>query len=112
MKTTKHGIALATILILALGFSFTLRAQSTPDGMLGSWSFNDATNWTSDSGHFPITATNLTASTLGDGKAMVMDTNSVLSYQIVEADGSTNLTPVGSLILWYAPAWAGTNEGG
>jgi hypothetical protein len=36
-----------------------------------------------------------------------------LNYNVYEATGATNLTMAqGSFFLWFAPAWAGTNEGG
>jgi len=82
---------------------------------LDSWSFNDTTNWTSNKGYFPISFTNLTASDWGDGSALLLNSTNPawLRYNMVETNGSTNLTVnVGSVTFWFAPAWAGTNQGG
>ena len=36
-----------------------------------------------------------------------------LQYNVVENDGTTNLTvDQGSVLFWFAPNWSGTNEGG
>jgi hypothetical protein len=82
---------------------------------LDSWSFNDTNNWTSDLGYAPVSFTNITASWFGDGTSLVLDSTNPawLQYNVVENDGTTNLTvDQGSVAFWFAPAWAGTNEGG
>jgi len=86
--------------------------SSTP---LDSWSFNDPTNWTSDHGYAPVSFTNITSAFFGDDTSLVLNTNTPawLQYNVTEADGTTNLTvDVGSVAFWFAPAWAGTNNGG
>ena len=80
-----------------------------------AWSFHDPTNWTSDAGYAAVSFTNLSASLLGDGTAMVVDSPDPawLQYHVTENDGTNNLTvDVGSVMLWFAPHWTGTNEGG
>jgi len=65
-------------------------------------------------GYFPVSFNNLNT-TLGDGTALVVDTNTAawLQYNVYEADGRTNLTVnQGSVIMWFAPSWASTNNGG
>ncbi len=83
---------------------------------LDSWSFNDTTNWTSDNGYAPVSFTNITgARFFGDYTSLVVNSNlpAWLQYNVLEDDGTTNLTvDVGSVALWFAPAWAGTNAGG
>ena len=83
---------------------------------LNSWSFNDTTNWTSDNGHTPVSFTNVSSVTFfGDGTPLVLNSTDPawLQYNLMEADGTTNLTvDVGSVAFWFAPAWAGTNNGG
>jgi hypothetical protein len=83
---------------------------------LGSWSFHDPVGWTNDSGHAPISFTNLAYSFLGNGSSLVVNTNvpAWLQYNLVESDGTTNLNLTnGSLSFWFAPAaWASTNAGG
>ena len=82
---------------------------------LDFWSFTDTTNWVSNLGYPPVLFTNLSSSPLGNGDALVLDsTNSAwLLYNVVENDGHTNLTvDRGSLLMWFAPSWSSTNEGG
>jgi hypothetical protein len=98
-------------------------AQPLPPGYKGSptnspldsWSFGNPTNWTSDLGYAPVSFTNLAYSALGNGSSLVVDTNlpAWLRYNVVEKDGTTNLTvAVGSVAFWFAPNWSSTNEGG
>lgn len=59
--------------------------------------------------------TNLSSSALGNGPAVVVDSAGPawLQYNVIENDGTTNLTvDQGSVMFWFAPYWAGTNEGG
>jgi len=83
--------------------------------LLNSWSFTDTTNWLSDLGYPPVSFTNLSFSTLGDGTALVVDNPQPawLQFNVIENDGTTNLMlDQGSVMLWFAPYWAGTNQGG
>jgi hypothetical protein len=83
--------------------------------LLNSWSFTDTNNWTSDRGYAPVSFTNLSVSDLGAGNALVVDSPAPvwLQYNLIENDGTTNLAVIqGSLMFWFAPNWAGTNEGG
>jgi hypothetical protein len=83
--------------------------------LLDSWSFNDTTFWTNDFGHAPVSFTNLNVSPLGDGTALVLDTNipAWLQYNVVETNGRPNLTVnQGSVTMWFAPAWSSYNAGG
>jgi hypothetical protein len=117
----------ARLIVLSVLFCVFARqasAQPTPPGGTNSYyygtpleafSFNDVTNWTTDFGFYPISFTNITSSPLGDGTALVVDsTNSAwVNYNVIETDGIPNLTvDVGSVMLWFAPSWSGTNEGG
>jgi hypothetical protein len=83
--------------------------------LLNSWSFTDTTNWLSDHGYPPASFTNLGVSTLGASTALVVDSTEPawLRFNVVESDGTTNLALAqGSVIFWFGPYWAGTNEGG
>ena len=85
---------------------------------LDSWSFQDSVGWTDDLSNAPISFTNLSFSYLGDGAALVINTNlpAWLNYNIYQpGTGATNLivNGPGSLVFWYAPAsWSSTNYGG
>jgi hypothetical protein len=82
---------------------------------LNSWSFQNHTNWTSDTGYAPVSFTNLSYSDLGNGNSLVVDTNipAWLQYNVFENDGTTNLTvDTGTVMFWFAPNWSGTNQGG
>ena len=89
-----------------------------PIRRLDSWSFQDPVGWTDDSSNAPISFTNISFSNLGDGAALVVNTNvpAWLNYYIYEpGTGATNLivNGPGSLTFWYAPAdWSSTNLGG
>lgn len=97
-----------------------LQAQSfleTPtNAVLQSWSFYNSLNWTNDSGYAPLSFTNISISTLGNGQSLVVDTNipAWLRYNVVESDGTTNLTlQNGTVTFWVAPgSWSSTNLGG
>jgi hypothetical protein len=82
---------------------------------LDSWSFNDTNSWTDDASNTPVSFTNITGMMFGDATSMTLaSTNPAwLNYNIYEPTGATNLTvDQGSFFVWFAPAWAGTNEGG
>lgn len=111
------------VLLLLCPLAGVLRAGMVPPGgsphtnapPLSSWSFTDTTNWLSDLGYPPVSFTNLTVSRLGAGTSPVLDSPDPawLQYNVVENDGTTNLTvDQGSVLCWFAPNWAGTNEGG
>ena len=110
------------VLLLLCPVAGVLRASMLPPGgssstnaPLDSWSFNDTTNWVNDRGYAPVSFTNLNSSPLGAGTALVVDSTNAawLQYNIIENDGTTNLTVAeGSVMFWVAPHWAGTNEGG
>src|SRR6185295_16546375 len=119
MKTfgwLKRRIILLTLLC-SLASVVHVRGQTPPVGQdwLNNWSFYDTTNWYSDLGYAPVSFTNLTASDLGNGTALVLDSTNAawLHYKKTESDGTNNLTvDRGSLMLWFSPSWSGTNEGG
>jgi hypothetical protein len=114
----------ARTLIVAVFLFYGVRglAQPSPGKALpaytplDSWSFYDNTNWTSDAGYPPVSFAGLAFSHLGNGYSLVLDTNvpAWLQYNVVENDGTTNLTvDSGSVIFWYGPAsWSSTNAGG
>jgi len=80
-----------------------------------AWSFNDTNNWTSDAGYAPVSFTNLASTPLGEGTAVVVDSTDPawLHYNVTESSGTNNLrVDVGSVMLWFAPSWSGTNQGG
>jgi hypothetical protein len=82
---------------------------------LESWSFNDSMNWTDDDDYDPLSFTNLYSSNLGNGHSLAVGTNipAWLQYNVVESDGTTNLTvDQGTVTFWFAPSWSGTNMGG
>jgi hypothetical protein len=129
MKTTKRGKffsrkpkCLLTRAIIVAGFllcAINGLAQSPPGSKpsypLDSWSFADTNNWTSDLGFAPVSFTNLDVSDLGDGTALVLDSTNAawLQYNVVETNGTTNLTvDQGSIEFWFAPNWSSTNDAG
>jgi hypothetical protein len=105
-----------------MGLSVRLLAVSGPPpitnspsgSVLDSWSFNDATYWTSDYGYYPISYSNIGLSGLGPGNNLLIDTNVAawLQYKVYESGGSTNLNVVsdGSVMFWFAPNWESAND--
>jgi len=62
-----------------------------------------------------VSFTNITTALFGNDSSLILNTNlpAWLQYNVMEDDGTTNLTvDVGSVAFWFAPAWAGTNNGG
>ncbi len=88
----------------------------TNTNLLASWSFENTTNWDTDQGYAPVSFTNLNSFELGEGNAMVLDTNvpAWLQYYVYEpGNAATNLAvSSGSVTLWFAPDWASTSQGG
>ncbi|MGO9585988.1 MAG: LamG-like jellyroll fold domain-containing protein [Limisphaerales bacterium] len=123
-RKLNHILTARALIVAGLLFcAISGLAQPLPGGKLypsytplDSWSFNDTTNWTSGLGYAPVSFTNITGlSWFGDGTSLGLNTNTPawLQYNVIENDGITNLTvDVGSVAFWFAPAWAGTNEGG
>jgi hypothetical protein len=87
-----------------------------PYVQLCTWSFDD-TSWYSDLGYPPVSFTNLNNPPSFDGNALQVDSTNAawLQYNIVEADGTTNLTFNdfgGTIELWVLPDWnSGTGPG-
>jgi hypothetical protein len=84
---------------------------------LDNWSFTNTVSWTSDKGYAPVSFTNLSSSDLGNGNgSLVVDSTNAawVQYNVVEADGRTNLAvgPQGTIMFWFAPNWTDTNNGG
>ncbi|HSY18552.1 MAG TPA: LamG-like jellyroll fold domain-containing protein [Candidatus Acidoferrales bacterium] len=123
LKTVSARILILASFLLALlpsaqAVSFLLPGgtNSAPAYVpLDIWSFYDRTNWVSNHGYAPVSFTNLDYSYLGNGSSLVVDsTNQAwLQYNVIEADGTTNLTvDAGTITFWFAPSWSGTNDGG
>jgi len=109
------------LLLLFAGIA-RLQAQFIPglpsaytNNILDTWSFTDTNNWTSDRGYAPLSFTNLSFNLMGDGTTLVLDnTNAAwLQYNVIENDGTTNLTLAqGTVTFWFAADWSSTNQGG
>ena len=82
-------------------------------GLLGRWHF-DTTNWFGAQGQQPLVATNLGLVSSWSSNAMNLDADdAVLTYNLVEANGHTNLNlQCGTVRLWFCPNWSSANLGG
>src|ERR1041384_8198034 len=100
---------ISTILLFLGGAAHAvIPAPTDPPLNLDSWSFFDVTNWATDFGNLPVTFTNLSASNLGNGNALVVhSTNTAwLQYSLNPGTGTNELSlPTGTIMFWYAPAW-------
>ena len=82
---------------------------------LNSWSFSDTNTWASDLGYAPISFNNLVSTNLAANNAVVVDSTNAtwLNYNVVESDGTTNLTvDQGTLTFWFSPDWSSVTQGG
>ena len=112
MTAIRRTVAVIFLFLCGLcaGFAQPVPSGGSSDGYLQSWSFND-TNWLSDSAYFPGAFTNIASVPGGDGNCLsITATNAFLQYNVVESDGTTNLTvDTGSFTVWINPSWASTN---
>jgi len=88
--------------------------NSLPDP-IQEWTFQDTNRWLTAFSNAPISFTNVSASMIGDGTCLVVDSpNSAwMNYRVFETN-RTNLIigGKGSVALWFAPRWASTSKGG
>jgi hypothetical protein len=116
MRWARVCLALAALILSA---PHLVASQSPPSPGTNSflwldfWSFSNTNNWADDFGDTPISFTNLSVGA-GQGSALVVDISRAawLRYNVWPTN-ATNLTvSQGSVSLWFAPHWAGTNQGG
>jgi uncharacterized Zn-binding protein involved in type VI secretion len=82
---------------------------------LGHWTFNDTNTWIGEEGQLPLLATNVAGVPNWSSNAVWVDISSpaLLSYNVVETNGTTNITcQTGSVLFWFKPDWSSTNAGG
>jgi hypothetical protein len=114
----RHERSGGIILLLVLFCSISLMASVPVPGQnpwLDRWSFGDTNYWTSDYGFAPLSFTNLSATNLGVGRAVVLDSADPawLQYNVTETDGTNNLSVTnGSVMFWFSPNWTSTSLGG
>jgi hypothetical protein len=117
-----HGKKLAGLVFAFVVGLFAVTAlgnvpepPGSPPPPLDTWSFGDTSGWKSDLGFAPISFTNLSASLLGDGTAVVIDSTNAswLRFNTTETNGTNEIrVDLGTLVFWFAPSWSGTNQGG
>ncbi|HEV2208587.1 MAG TPA: LamG-like jellyroll fold domain-containing protein [Verrucomicrobiae bacterium] len=121
MKMTCRPILLACIGVMLWLLTLPPELHASPPSpggetntILQSWSFQDTNNWSNDGGYLPLSYTNLDVSDLGDGTAVVVDATNYawLRYNVVETNGTNLTVNHGTVAFWFAPTWAGTNQGG
>jgi hypothetical protein len=122
-KTNRIRALRALIVADTLFVAAISMAQGLPGGgtnsnptytPLDSWSFRYY-GWPSDKTNAPVSFTNLAFSGLGNGSSLVVDSNlpAWLRYNMVEANGTTNLTVnAGTVMFWFAPSWSSVSLGG
>jgi len=107
---------LALLLLMLPGRgAAVLPGFGNPPPWLDHWAFNQVGTWASDYGYPPADFTNIAGSDLGDFFSVVVDStnNAWLHYNISQPSGTNELKiDTGSVVLWYAPHWSSTNEGG
>src|SRR6266704_3303668 len=113
----KKWVASAVMLLTAANAAFATSPGPPGSGheWLDYWGFGDTNTWKSELKYAPVSFTNITGNALGDWNALVVDSTNAawLRYNVHESDGTTNLNiSQGTLIVWFAPTWASTNQGG
>ena len=111
------ALFVATLLPPLLAVSITPVGGGSGPGrtLLDSWSFRTSYPWTSDFGYTPVSYNYLDYSYIGNGASLVVDsTNQAwLQYNVLESDGTTNLTvDTGTVMFWFAPNWSSVSLGG
>lgn len=117
---TKSLAMLLLALWLAPGVCDAVQEGMSPPqsdtNSLCTWTFCN-TNWDSDWNYAARSWTNVATATPGNGfsggYAALIDTNvpAWVCYNLVEADGSTNMTLTqGSIFLSFSPNWASADE--
>jgi len=105
---------MAMAFVVPPGVGGTNSSPFPPVQMLDSWTFQNS-NLVSDTGHAPLSSTNIFWSNLGFGSAPILNSTNPawLQYNVYESDGTTNLTvDSGTAMLWIAPSWSSANAGG
>ena len=106
------GLLLAGPCLVIPAFGSFLPSTNRPP--LDSWGFSN-TNWLSHSGHAPVSFTNLVnVPYLGDDNALLLDSPDPawLQYNVTESGTNRLTVDKGSIMLWFASSWSGTNQGG
>src|SRR5207302_5383779 len=125
MKVNKLGAVITAVFNLSLPAIFLtplpgLGGGPDPGGGQGApaldfFPFSD-TNWLTHFGNAPISAsTNLVnLPYIGDGNCLLLDSTNAAWLQYSTTQNGTNRLTVdhGSMLLWFAANWAGTNAGG
>src|SRR5580704_6379377 len=97
--TRRLGLGIREIIFLILFSAAAIAGRAQPPlppdpyAQLCTWSFDD-TNWYSDLGYPPVSFSNLNNPPSFDGNALQVDSTNAawLQYNIVEDDGTNNLT--------------------
>ncbi len=82
---------------------------------MAHWTFNDTNTWVGAGGQLPLIVTNVVGVPDWSSNAVQIDSvnPSVISYNVVETNGSTNINcQVGSVLFWFRPDWTSANAGG
>jgi hypothetical protein len=82
-----------------------------PGRLINAWRFND-TNWLSIYNDAPRGFGNIECVESWDGHSLLLDSTNpaLLNYNVVEADGWTNLVfDRGTIAFWAAPRWSSAN---
>lgn len=114
---------LAIFLALFLFLAQVARAYLPLPGLslpepLDTWTFQDTNDWTDANGYDPLSFTNISWCSLGNGSSLVVETNvpAWLDYPLCVTNKALILTNLvvsgpGSITFWYGPNWATANGG-
>ena len=109
------GPADSTILASASSGGNTVSSVINEFVPLAHWTFNDTNTWVGEAGQMPLEATNVVGIPDWSSNAVLVQAASpaMLAYNVMEADGNTNLDcQNGSILFWFRPDWSSADLGG
>jgi alpha-tubulin suppressor-like RCC1 family protein len=105
----------STILVSAFSETNSVAVTVSEFVPLGNWTFNNTNTWIGEAGQLPLLNDNLAGIPSWSSNSVLVDSlnPSTLSYNVMEANGSTNINcQVGSVLFWFRPDWNSSNAGG
>ena len=105
----------STILAIASCGTNSIAAAINEFVLMGHWRFDNTNTWVGEAGQLPLQVTNVAGVCSWSSNAVLVDnvTPALLSYNVVETNGNTNINcQVGSVLFWFKPDWSSANVGG
>ncbi len=82
---------------------------------MGHWRFDNTNTWVGEGGQLPLLSDHLVGVPCWSSNAVSMDNvnPALLSYNVMETNGSTNINcRAGTILFWFKPDWSSAGTGG